>query len=85
MDDPLNLTNQIARTYPNDHMKLSSFEWLVNADLPIVEFSESIGIERGTRGTVMIIAAAAYYGLQSIQVWDWIQKKWEGGPHGRDT
>jgi hypothetical protein len=81
--DGVDLQSRIAKLYPNDHLHLTTGQWLVAADMTAKELSEKLGVVDGSAGRVLVAAISSYYGRHAANVWEWIKVKWEGGPHGR--
>ncbi|WP_419903357.1 hypothetical protein [Kiloniella sp.] len=80
------LTQAIETKFPDDHFKVSTMTWLVSFEGTAESLSRDLGIvsdDGSNIGRTMVTGVSSYYGVEPVDVWEWIRVNWPGGPHGR--
>lgn len=69
---------RIRATYPSDHLKVATGQWLVSDSGNARTVSEKLAFTKDSGiGSTLVFATSSYYGLHSSDVWDWIKTKLE--------
>ena len=77
--EPEALHGAIMKAFPNDHVRLTSDEWLISADMTPKEVSDKIGVSSptGNEGAAIVFSMRGYFGRAPSDIWDWIKTKTE--------
>ena len=68
-----------------DHHKVSGMTWFVSYDGTAEGLCDHIGITKdkvSLIGRTIVVAVSGYYGVEPVDVWEWLRVNWPGGPHG---
>lgn len=77
------VADEIRSLYPDRHFRLAEDQWLVSTDgLTAHALSEKLAVAPGGISNVVVFRISSYFGMQSVDVWDWIQTHWESGNGG---
>ena len=73
------LGRNIKKAFPdNFFVSAEGLLWLVAAKMTNQQFSERIGVVKGSQFTgTLILRITSYYGMHSTEFWDWLQTKIE--------
>ena len=64
---PEKIAEALQNGFPENHLPLSSREWLVSANgVTAKDISDKLGITDGSNGSAIVITTSGYYGLPQI-------------------
>jgi hypothetical protein len=81
-----NLSAEIKRIYPLDHLSLNETQWLISATGTVTEVCAKLGIYDPSRptapmtGLAVVFTTTSYFGRAPTNIWDWLKAKLESPP-----
>jgi len=81
LQDPLaTVETGIKEKFPNDHYRVSSDQWFVNADsITARNLSDTIGLTdkpvQPGNATAIVVSVGGYYGRAQPDLWEWLAAK----------
>ena len=75
----------VERQFPDNHHKVSSMTWFVSYDGTAEGLCDYLRITKDKEsliGRTLVVAVSGYYGVEPVDVWEWLRVNWPGGPHG---
>ncbi len=82
------VVNAIKAAYPNDHLPINEYQWLVSATGTAIDVSAKLGIfdpkspGAAPIGNAVIFSTNGYFGRAQTNIWEWIKAKLEATPSG---